>query len=165
MKTVLDLDNNEIQVPHDTMCKAGRNGGLPQIYSDAELAIIQDEQAGRDALALTEKLKALPTQLRKVVEDGPHTVNGIDIIMDLKTELRLNSTIKAMQEFNLDTQGWKAENGYFTLSLQDFLTITSTVHSIISKAFAAEGITQREITDGTLTTLEEVTTRFNNLME
>jgi hypothetical protein len=48
MKTVQDKDGNEVQVPNNTMCKAGRNGGLPQLYTTEELAVIEAELAARE---------------------------------------------------------------------------------------------------------------------
>lgn len=49
MKTVIDLQGNEIEVSDDTMCKAGVDGGLPRLYTEQELDIISSEQAEKES--------------------------------------------------------------------------------------------------------------------
>lgn len=43
MKTVQDKDGNIIEVTDDTMCHAGKNGALPVMLDDEELAIAKAE--------------------------------------------------------------------------------------------------------------------------
>ena len=121
------------------------------------------EQAQRATNALAEQLRALPKKLRIAVETEAHTVNGMDIVLDSKTETRLLSALTRMQVVGNTTTTWKAENGFFTIGQEDIVAIGTVIGEKISKAFNAQRVLEQEIADGTITTVASAKIRFEEL--
>jgi hypothetical protein len=54
MKTVIDMHGQKVQVPQNTPCYPGIDGGLPRLYTPIEMQKINDDSAIKEAKWLAE---------------------------------------------------------------------------------------------------------------
>lgn len=170
MKTVQDKDGNIIEVADDTPCHAGINGALPVMLDEVLDADIFAEMTAREAEYEAEKpirLKALAKSLRDEILATPITINGMEILTDQSTRSALSETIQFLTALGSnapETIQWKAENGFFPVSLSDITNIGIAAAVYVQKGFAIESTLVDEITSGTLTTEAEVRARSTELL-
>lgn len=184
MKTVIDLDGNEIQVADDTVVRTATvkeevvigqdlNGNdVTKLINVSKHYLLSSEE--QDAIAQKEvaeqnrQLLAKPEELRKKLSLGTVTVNGVTVRCNDATLGSIASTIMFFDKLGGNapsTVAWKAENGFFDVTPAQVNQLGLAVFNKRQKMFSSAKTVEAEVADGTLTTLAEVTARYNELME
>lgn len=101
---------------------------------------------------------------RYEIETGGITVDGVSVQTDRETQSKIMAArIKAQEDSTYSTK-WKTPDGFVTLDASQILTIADAVHNHVQAAFETEATVEDEIKNGTLTTINDVKTRFDELM-
>jgi hypothetical protein len=101
---------------------------------------------------------------RYEVENGGITVSGVSVQTDRESRGNLTAARILAKEDPAYSTTWKTGGGFVTLDAATILTIAQTVHDHVQKAFNVEAAVTAEIEAGTLTSVEQVHARFDELM-
>ena len=129
-------------------------------------ATLQDWVNEYKEVELANSLAALPKQLRKAIAADTITSDGAEYKCDNNTSMAIMGLVRVLEEINdpILTIVYKAENGFFDRNLTQLKAAGMQVSNRINKAFVAEKLTSEEVANGTITTEEQLKTRFTELM-
>lgn len=125
-----------------------------------------DAKAAEEVADVAKRLTILPKQLRKATANDTITVDGVEYQCNADTSMAILGLIRMLEELNDPdyTVQYKGVNGFHDRTLAQLKVAGLQVGNYQNKAFAAEKTTSEEVANGTLTTLDEVTARYNELM-
>lgn len=150
------IDTNGMHSPNDNQT----NNNMDLIIASVDLFVQEKKKS------LTLPITELPKQLRKATTEATITVDGVEYECNINTVMALLGLIRLLEELNDPTYKvqYKGVNGFHERTLEQLKVAGLQVGSYQNKAFAAEKITSEEVANGTITTEEQLKTRFTELM-
>ena len=126
-----------------------------------------DDLAAINTLRYERQVSDKVDELRRNLSLGTVTVNGATVKCDDSTLGAISSTIMFFDKLGGNAPAsvaWKAENGFFDLTPSQVNQLGLAVFSRRQKIFSSAKTVESEVADGTLTTLDEVIARYNELI-
>lgn len=160
MKEVINLQGEKEMVNIDTAVKTVN--GIHYLLTQEEV----DLKAAEESAVIANRLATMPKQLRKATAKTIITVDGVEYQCDADTSMAILGLVRMLEELNDPTYTvqYKGVNGFHERTLGQLKVAGLQVGSYQNKAFATEKITSEEVANGTITTEEQLQTRFNELM-
>lgn len=115
-----------------------------------------DELAALAAPASADDLRAHAAARRFRVETGGVAVGGATVDTTRESQSMINGALAFVQVAGAASMPFKAKSGWITLTGEEVAAIAVTVAGHVQACFAAERAVDEAITDGTITTREQI---------